>query len=129
MADPKRLLYLSLGCLCVALGAVGAIVPGLPATIFLLGASWFFANSSPKLRRRLLASRLAAPLRRYEENRHMTARDKAGAIVAMWAGIALAVWLTRDAPTALPVTIVALGLVGMGTILFLVPGERSAARK
>ena len=41
--------------------------------VFLLGASYLFARSSPKLRQRLLASRLAAPLRRYEETRCMTA--------------------------------------------------------
>jgi uncharacterized membrane protein YbaN (DUF454 family) len=126
VADPKRPLFIALGCLCVGLGAVGAVVPGMPTTIFLLGASWLFARSSPKLRERLLASRLAGPLRRYEETGRMTARSKAAAIGAMWAGITLAVWMARQAAPLLPASIVLLGLLGTAVILFLVPGERSA---
>ena len=129
MSGSKRLLFVSLGCLCVGLGAVGAVVPGMPATIFLLAASWLFAHSSPKLRERLLASRLAAPLRRFEETRRMTDRDKRAAIGAMWAGITLAVWLTREGSPVLPGTIVLLGVVGTAVILFLVPGERSASSR
>ena len=56
----------------------------------------------------------------------MTARSKAAAIGAMWAGISLAVWLAREAAPLLPASIVLLGLLGTGVILFLVPGERSA---
>jgi uncharacterized membrane protein YbaN (DUF454 family) len=126
MKDSKRALFVVLGCLCVALGAVGAVVPGLPGTIFLLGAAWLFAHSSPKLRERLLASRLGAPLRRYEETRCMIPRDKAVAIGAMWAGITLALWLLRGGAPALPVTLVLLGVLGTGAILFLVPVARSA---
>jgi uncharacterized membrane protein YbaN (DUF454 family) len=124
--DPKRALFIALGCVCVVLGAVGAVVPGLPGTIFLLGAAWLFAHSSPKLRERLLASRLGAPLRRYEETRCMTPRDKAFAIGAMWAGITLALLLLREGTPVLPATLVLLGVVGTGVILFLVPAERSA---
>lgn len=52
----KRYLYIVLGLVCVGLGAMGVVVPGLPATPFLLLASWLFYRSSPRLQQWLLAS-------------------------------------------------------------------------
>jgi uncharacterized membrane protein YbaN (DUF454 family) len=124
MTRMERPILIAAGMVCVALGAVGAVVPGMPTTIFLLGASYLFARSSPRLRQRLLGSRLAAPLRRYEETRRMPARAKAAAIGSMWTGITLAVWLLPASPAVVPAGIVALGVLGTGTILFLIPGER-----
>lgn len=45
----KKIAYIVLGCVGVALGAVGAVVPMLPAFPFLLLAAWCFARSSEKL--------------------------------------------------------------------------------
>lgn len=47
----KKILYIILGCLGVALGAVGAVVPMLPAFPFLMLAAYCFARSSEKLDR------------------------------------------------------------------------------
>ncbi len=45
----KKIIYISLGCIGVGLGAVGAVVPLLPAFPFLLLAAFCFAKSSEKL--------------------------------------------------------------------------------
>ena len=45
----KKLLYVILGCIGVALGAVGAVVPMIPAFPFLLLAAYCFARSSERL--------------------------------------------------------------------------------
>ena len=45
----KKLCYVVLGCIGVGLGAVGAVVPMLPAFPFLMLAAFCFARSSQKL--------------------------------------------------------------------------------
>lgn len=47
----KRIIYIILGCIGVGLGAVGAVVPMLPAFPFLMLAAFCFARSSEKLDR------------------------------------------------------------------------------
>ena len=45
----KKIIYIILGCIGVGLGAIGAVLPFLPAFPFLLLAAFCFAKSSEKL--------------------------------------------------------------------------------
>lgn len=45
----KRVCYIVLGCIGVGLGALGAVLPLLPAFPFLMLAAWSFAKSSKRL--------------------------------------------------------------------------------
>ena len=54
----KKILYMILGCVGVGLGAVGAVVPMLPAFPFLMMAAFFFARSSQKLDRWFKSTKL-----------------------------------------------------------------------
>ena len=45
----KKILFVTLGCICLALGTVGVFLPILPTTPFYLATVFFFANSSEKL--------------------------------------------------------------------------------
>ena len=54
----KKILYVILGCIGLALGAVGAVLPLLPAFPFLLLAAFCFAKSSEKLHRWFTGTKL-----------------------------------------------------------------------
>lgn len=58
----KRTLYLTVAAVFFVLGVIGAVIPGLPATPFLLLTSYLLVRSSPKLNDRLLKSRLVGPI-------------------------------------------------------------------
>ncbi|SDM39778.1 hypothetical protein SAMN05428957_105186 [Oryzisolibacter propanilivorax] len=44
-----RWLLLAFAVLCLVLGVIGIVVPGLPTTVFVLMAGWAAARSSPRL--------------------------------------------------------------------------------
>ena len=49
-----RPLYLVVGFLCVGLGWVGLVTPGMPGTVFFVAATWCFSRSNPRLERWVL---------------------------------------------------------------------------
>ena len=73
----KKLLYIILGCVGVGLGAVGAVVPMLPAFPFLMLAAFCFARSSEKLDRWFKGTKLYKDnLEDYVAGRGMTRKAK-----------------------------------------------------
>ena len=73
----KRILYIILGCIGVGLGAVGAVVPMLPAFPFLMLAAFCFARSSEKLDRWFKGTKLYQDnLADYVAGRGMTVKTK-----------------------------------------------------
>ncbi len=56
----QRLVF-GVGVVCLVLGAIGMVVPMMPATIFLIGAAWCFARTSPRFEAWLLANRYLGP--------------------------------------------------------------------
>ena len=121
----KRYLFIALGLLCVALGAAGVVVPGLPTTPFLLLASWLFYRSSPRLQQWLLASWLGRYIRSYHRHGGMTATQKAGAVGVMLFFVLLsAIVFIPSGSVARPIVLAA-GAIGILTVLFAVPNATS----
>ena len=57
-----RWLLMAFAILCLVLGVIGIIVPGLPTTVFVLMAGWAAARSSPKLHYWLWTHRIFGPV-------------------------------------------------------------------
>lgn len=73
----KKTLYITLGCISVGLGAVGAVLPLLPAFPFLLLAAFCFAKSSEKLHTWFIGTKLYKQnLESYVQGRGMTKAAK-----------------------------------------------------
>lgn len=73
----KKVIYASIGIAAMALGAVGTVVPGLPATPFFLLALLCFTKSSEKLNCWFRGTGLYAKyVKGYEYDRSMTRKQK-----------------------------------------------------
>lgn len=91
-----RAVFLVLGLVCVALGFVGAFVPLMPTTIFLILAAGCFARSSPRLERWLMEhGRFGPLLRAWREHGAIPPRAKALACAGIGLGYGLFLWGAR----------------------------------
>lgn len=73
----KKALWVILGCIGVGLGAVGAVVPMIPAFPFLMLAAFSFARSSEKLHTWFIGTKLYKDnLEDYVAGRGMTWKTK-----------------------------------------------------
>ncbi|WP_265517295.1 YbaN family protein [Nitratireductor luteus] len=91
--------FVALGCLMLLLGFVGAFLPVMPTTIFLILAAWCFGRSSPRLEAWLLNHpRFGPVLRDWREHGAMSRRAKFIACAGMITGYALFYVGAKPAP-------------------------------
>jgi uncharacterized protein len=89
-----RIAYGALGVLCVGLGIIGVIVPGMPTTVFLIVALWAFSRSSEKLHHWLYDHpRFGKALRNWQQHRIIPRRAKIAATATMALSLVI-LWLT-----------------------------------
>ncbi len=94
---PRWLLRI-IGLLAVALGFIGAFLPLLPTTPFLLLAAACFVRSSPKLYRWLMTHKWFGPLLyNYRTYRAVPRSSKIGTLVLLWATIGYSVCFIAQA--------------------------------
>jgi uncharacterized protein len=117
----RRILLASLGVLCVGLGAIGVVLPGMPTTIFLILATACFMRSCPWLQTKLIENRFFGPFLKYlEPGATMPVRAKVITIFIMWAAITTSMLLLsgRELPFAwIAATLAIAGLAGTVMIM------------
>lgn len=97
-----------------ALGLIGAVVPLMPTTIFLILAVSCFARSSPKLEAWLLHHpRFGRALRAWRDHRAMPRRAKICACTSMLIGFAIFAIAASPEPWLLGLTGALLGLTAL----------------
>lgn len=119
---PWRMVLAGIGLACVGLATLGALLPGLPTTVFLLVASYCFAKSCPGLEERLLKrNRLFRPyLALVESGRPMPRHARVVAILTMWAFISTSLLAFHGRGTigrTLAVGIILAGIAGTVAIV------------
>ncbi|WP_253958354.1 YbaN family protein [Rhizobium sp. WYJ-E13] len=117
----RRAVYLCLGLLMVGLGIVGAILPLMPTTIFLILAAWFFSRSSPRLEAYLMNSRFGGPLRDWRESGAISRKSKSLALMGMAAGYAI--FLVTSKPSVPLVIIVGALILACAAYVASRPGS------
>jgi len=106
-----RALYLAIGLACVGLGVLGAFLPVLPTTPFLLISVWAFSKSSLRLERWLLEHKRFGPrLVEWRMHRVIPLSAKLAAWGSMIASLTLMIVTGRS-----PITIaIAAGVMAIG---------------
>ena len=119
----SRSLWLALGLLFVLLGFIGALLPLMPTTIFLILAAGCFTRSSPRLESWLLSDpRFGSTLRAWREDGAMGRRAKVMACSGIALGYALFVWSLR--PGLLVDLVVAIAMAGCAAFIIRRPALR-----
>ena len=116
-----RLLWVGLGCFFVGLGAIGAVVPGMPTTVFLVLAAGCFIRSSQRLYDWLISNKTFGPyLKDYREGKGIPLRAKVIALSLIIIFVSVAVFYAIKV-TPIKVLVGLIGLIGFLFVLFKVP--------
>lgn len=92
----RRHLYLLAGFLCLGLAVIGALLPVMPTTVFVILAAYCFTRSSPRMERRLLEHpRFGPHIVRWRERGAISRTGKKAATLAFALSIAIAFVFTR----------------------------------
>ena len=91
-----RPVFLAIGFMCVGLGGLGAVLPLLPTTPFLLIALWAFSRSSDRFHHWLYTHpRFGPRLQAWNEHGVVPVKVKLSAISAMLVSLGLMVFVAR----------------------------------
>jgi uncharacterized membrane protein YbaN (DUF454 family) len=113
----KKILFISLGSLSLAIGVIGIVVPGLPTTTFLLIAAALYFKSSEKLYNWLLNHKILGKfIKDYQTHRAMPLKSKIIALLSMWTAVLTSIFFFIHIQ---PVKLVMLLCALIGTIIIL----------
>ncbi|MET0826999.1 MAG: YbaN family protein [Acidimicrobiales bacterium] len=120
--------WLAMGLVCVGLGGLGIVLPGLPTTVFFIAAAACFSKSSPRLEAWVLGLRGVGPMvRDHRAGLGMPRRAKVLATACIVLFVGLALWLAIE-HLALRGVVAVAGLVGVVVIWWRVPTREAVLR-
>jgi hypothetical protein len=123
---PRRLIYLTLAAIFFGLAVLGALLPVLPTTPFLLLTSYLLVRSSPALNDRLLRSQTFGPLLEdWHRHRGVRPRVKAVSIGFSLTAVALSAIYGNLSPLGLAL-LAAIAVTGL-VVLIRLPVIRAEA--
>lgn len=118
----KKILYVVLGCIGMGLGALGAVLPLLPAFPFLLLAAFCFARSSERLHNWFTGTKLYKNnLESYVKGKGMTRKIKVKIMVTVTILMSVGFIMMHQ----VPVGRIVLGCVWVFHILYFVFGVKT----
>ena len=118
----KKICYIVLGCIGVGLGALGAVLPLLPAFPFLLLAAFCFGRSSEKLNRWFTGTRLYKDnLESYVKGQGMTKKTKVRIMITVTILMSIGFAMMH----AVPVGRIVLGCVWVFHIVYFCLGVKT----
>ena len=113
----KKVFFVVLGCLSLGLGALGAVLPLLPAFPFLMLAAFCFAKSSEKLHGWFVSTKLYKKnLESFVQGKGMTVRTKIRIMLTVTFLMSIGFIMMH----AVPVGRIVLGIVWLFHILYFI---------
>jgi len=113
-----KIYYKMMGLFSLGLGILGAFLPLLPTTCFVLFSAWCFAKSSPIWHQRLCESPLLGPIiTQWEQTHCISRKGKIFALCSMFFFGALSFWMIDS--TVLRVLLVVLLGIGVFSIYYV----------
>ena len=108
----KNIVLKTIGVVALFMGVLGAVLPLLPSTCFILLAAWAFSKSSPTFHAWLAyRSPFASAIHNWQQHRIIPRKVKWMASLSIMTSFALTAWLVSN-----PVVIACLA-IGMGLLL------------
>jgi len=118
-------IYIVLGTLSLILGIIGIIVPGLPATPFILLTAWLYLRGSDKLYNRLLKHKhLGKYIDDFRSGKGMTMWFKLGSLFLMIIMVTVSCLFILEA-TWLKNLVVGSALLGAVVMMFVIPTQKT----
>lgn len=106
----KVFIWKATGVFCVGLAILGAILPILPTTVFLLMATACFAKSSPRMQRKLLNNKTFGPLiHEWQQNRSIPRKAKRIALLTIILSVVWSSYLLQNMMLSLLVILLVIG--------------------
>ena len=116
-----RWLLVAGGVSLVGIGGVGVFLPGLPTTVFLLGASWCFTRSCPWLEERLIRIPLFRPFLVYlDHGAQMPRKVVVWTLIIMWLAIAISSVVVSTGASPRPTLAAVIGVAGLIGSFFVI---------